>query len=153
MRVWKKSSANMPFWRKGALMCPKRYNTRGGVRVEQERKKLARVFASRLAELMEQRGIKAIDLAARLKVHQSRVSRWLSGEQFPKIETLPSLAEILGVTVDYLLGASDHPQEYVRWNADLEERLRWHLQEAGFDKAAQDVILGLAPKVSRPRNE
>lgn len=117
------------------------------------RKELAKVFASRLAELLDKRGLKVIELAGILGVDRTRISHWLSGEQFPRVELLPRLAEVLGVTVDYLLGASDHPQGYVRWDADLAERLRWHLQEAGFDRAAQDVILGLAPKVSRPRNE
>jgi transcriptional regulator with XRE-family HTH domain len=46
---------------------------------------------------MANRGIRGRDLAKRLKVHDSAVSRWRSGQGAPTLDTLQKLAQVLGV--------------------------------------------------------
>lgn len=59
-------------------------------------------------------GIPQVRLAQLTKSTPAAVSRWLSAEHTPDIETLPRLAEVLGVTPAWLLGASDQMRSLPR---------------------------------------
>ncbi len=48
------------------------------------------------------------DLADKLNITNRAVSKWETGEGYPDITVLPSLAKILGVTVDELLDGKQH---------------------------------------------
>jgi transcriptional regulator with XRE-family HTH domain len=54
-------------------------------------------FARWLDLTMENRGISGRSLAKRLKVHDSAVSRWRSGEQGPSLDTVLKIAKALDV--------------------------------------------------------
>ncbi|MBU1094396.1 MAG: helix-turn-helix domain-containing protein [Firmicutes bacterium] len=56
-----------------------------------------------IAELRKEKRITQTELADLLKVSNSAISRWETGEGFPDISIFPRLAEILNVTVDELL--------------------------------------------------
>jgi transcriptional regulator with XRE-family HTH domain len=61
--------------------------------------------ADRIRELREQHGLSQRELAERIGRHQVDVSRIESGRlQAITIETLGKLADVLGVSTDYLLG-------------------------------------------------
>ncbi|MFR0614727.1 helix-turn-helix domain-containing protein [Lactobacillus porci] len=61
----------------------------------------------RLKELREQRAWTKTETAKRLNVGTSTYSNWEYGLREPDIERLSQLADLYGVTVDYLLGRSD----------------------------------------------
>jgi len=65
---------------------------------------LAGHLAARLRELRARRGLTQDQVAKRLGVHESAVSRWESGTRFPTGEDLVALAELFEVSTDDLLG-------------------------------------------------
>lgn len=56
---------------------------------------------SRIEMQLKRKGMTQKDLATRLNVTEVTVSRWLSGERDPSIETLNKIAEELGTTTSY----------------------------------------------------
>lgn len=61
-------------------------------------------FAERFAALRQERGLTQQRLADRLGVTAQAVSKYETGASLPDVQTLKSLAVILGCTTDYLLG-------------------------------------------------
>lgn len=51
------------------------------------------------------------ELAARLGVSRQSISKWETGEASPEISKLPLLAQVFGVTTDWLLSEDGIPQE------------------------------------------
>lgn len=65
-------------------------------------------FAGRLRELRRQRDLSQGELAAKARIHITHVSRYERGHARPSADTLKRLANVLGVTGDYLMeGAPD----------------------------------------------
>ena len=60
-------------------------------------------FNEKLQELRKQKGITQEELAERLYVSRTAVSKWESGRGYPNIESLKALASFFSVTVDELL--------------------------------------------------
>lgn len=60
-------------------------------------------FGRRVAILRKEKGLTQIELAQKLNVSNKAISRWETGEGYPEITILASLARELGVTVDELL--------------------------------------------------
>lgn len=61
-------------------------------------------FANSLKSLLEKRGITQRSLAKKLKTTEATVSRYTSGNRTPNVETAVAIAEILGVSMDQLVG-------------------------------------------------
>jgi len=55
-------------------------------------------------------GWSQVDLAKRLSVSKQTVSNWENGNIQPSIEMLVRLANVFGVTTDYMLGLEDVPR-------------------------------------------
>lgn len=66
-----------------------------------------RVFAERLKELRNERGIKQRALAKTLDLSNSSISYWETCKQEPTAGALYKLACYFNVSVDYLLGLED----------------------------------------------
>ena len=65
-------------------------------------------FAHRLRELRRQKDLSQAELAERVQVHSTHISRYERGLSRPSADTLKRLADVLGVSGDYLLeGATD----------------------------------------------
>lgn len=84
------------------------------LREERERKKeehaeQARLFAQWLKSEMGERRLKSTDLARRMKVQASVVTRWLSGKHVPDMDSIHKLALGLGVSVDTVVEAAGKP--------------------------------------------
>lgn len=62
------------------------------------------MFDMRLKELREKAGYSQAQLAMKLGVRQSTVGMWENGTNKPKNAKLEQLANIFGVSIDYLLG-------------------------------------------------
>lgn len=68
-------------------------------------------FGIRLRELRENEGYQSQQaLADALGVAQSTVANWERGRREPNYATTVRLAQLLGVSTDYLLGLSDQPR-------------------------------------------
>lgn len=64
-------------------------------------------LAENIKRLRTQKKMTQEELADRVGFSHKAVSRWETGAAYPDIETLPVLADIFGVTLDELLGASE----------------------------------------------
>lgn len=64
-------------------------------------------FGQRLRGLRERAELTQRDLAKRLSLVSSTISQWESDKRAPDSATLQRLADIFGVSVDYLLGRVD----------------------------------------------
>lgn len=65
------------------------------------------VFASNLIRLRSKAGMTQAELGAMLNYSDKSVSKWERGEAIPDAWVLTRLAEIFGVTVDFLLSSHD----------------------------------------------
>lgn len=69
-------------------------------------------FGKRVAALRKEKGLTQSELAEKLNISNKAISRWETGEGYPEITILPSLAKELGVTVDELLNDSNEDQSF-----------------------------------------
>ena len=65
--------------------------------------KKAETLNDRIKNLRKEKGWTQLKLAEQLNITDKAVSKWESGEGNPDITLLPKLAELFGVTIDYLL--------------------------------------------------
>ena len=64
-------------------------------------------FKEKLQELRKQKGLTQEELAERLYVSRTAVSKWESGRGYPNIESLKAIAKFFSVTVDQLLSTDE----------------------------------------------
>ena len=67
------------------------------------------MFATRLKELRNNKHLTQAKLAELMGVSQQAVGLWERSKNMPSHEIVDKLASLFDVTVDYLLGRSDHP--------------------------------------------
>ena len=68
-------------------------------------------FAGRLKELRKQAHLTQVELAKRLGIGQSSYADWERGKKNPTQENLVKLAQILNVSVDYLVGSTEDKED------------------------------------------
>lgn len=73
------------------------------------------VIIDRIFSLMEQKNIKNIELANKLEVRKSVISSWKSRKTNPPAEYIDKIAELLGVSISYIITGKD---EYSDLSAD-----------------------------------
>ena len=61
----------------------------------------------RILELMEERRLNGIQLAAECGFAKNAISEWKTGKRKPGASAITKLAEYFGVSADYLLGLTD----------------------------------------------
>ena len=66
-------------------------------------------FHEKLQALRRQKGLTQEELAARLYVSRTAVSKWESGRGFPGIDSLKAVAQFFSVSIDELLSAQCTP--------------------------------------------
>ena len=64
-------------------------------------------FSNVLKELREEKGISQAKLGNVLKLNQSNIAKYETGEREPSIDILVKIAEFFGVSVGYLVGVED----------------------------------------------
>ena len=64
-------------------------------------------FNQKLQELRKQKGLTQEELAARLYVSRTAISKWESGRGYPSIDSLRMIARLFSVTVDDLLSTDE----------------------------------------------
>ncbi len=68
------------------------------------------MLSAKIQELRLARGWSQITLAKKLQVSKQAVSNWENDNIQPSIEMLVRLADVFGVTTDYLLGRESRPR-------------------------------------------
>ena len=66
-----------------------------------------------IAHARVEKGLSQAGLAKLLGVSAASVSQWESGEKRPRKDNLERMSEVLGVSVDYLLGKQENPSHEV----------------------------------------
>lgn len=94
------------------------------------------MFADRLKELRAKNHLTQSDLGEMCDVSNVSIYKWETGRVEPDISNIKRLSEIFGVSVDYLIGASDEPQQQ---KVQTDERLQIlnELNALETDKLAQ----------------
>ena len=64
-------------------------------------------FNEKLQELRKQKGLTQEELAERLYVSRTAISKWESGRGYPNIESLKAIAKFFSVTIDELLSSDE----------------------------------------------
>ena len=64
-------------------------------------------FGGRLAELLQEKNLSQMVLAAEIGVSQRAVSKWVNHQAEPTASSIIACAKYFGVTTDFLLGCSD----------------------------------------------
>jgi transcriptional regulator with XRE-family HTH domain len=69
-------------------------------------------FAKRIQTLRKGKGLSQEELAGRLNVSSQAVSKWETGQSYPDITTIPTVAAVLDVSVDELFGRNPAEESY-----------------------------------------
>jgi len=77
--------------------------TKGGCGVENNRRKHIMIMADKIMEQRKKNGWSQEELAEQLGVSRQSVSKWESAQSIPDLSRVVAMAEIFGVTTDYLL--------------------------------------------------
>ena len=64
-------------------------------------------FAEKLTLLRRREGMSQEQLADRLGITRQSVSKWESGASVPELAKLIAIADLFGVSLDYLMGRKD----------------------------------------------
>ena len=67
-------------------------------------------FVARLKYLREFKGLSQGDIANAVGLNRTSVTLWEAGTRLPSLEVAVALTDLLGVSLDYLLGLSDTPE-------------------------------------------
>ena len=70
------------------------------------------IIAKNIADLRRRKGMTQTELAQALQYSDKAVSKWERGESLPDVKVLKALADIFGVTLDYLV-AEEHEDPLV----------------------------------------
>ena len=82
------------------------------------------IIARNIVDLRRKNGMTQLELAEKLNYTDKAVSKWERGESIPDVAVLKTIADLFGVTVDYLLTAEHKTTVPVL--SRLESTLRSH---------------------------
>lgn len=85
------------------------------------REKISGIFCERLKLLRSQRKLSQAQLAKKLNISQGSVAGWEILKAEPGHTRLCQIADLFGVSIDYLLGRTDIPLSVVPANTPYEE--------------------------------
>lgn len=94
------------------------------------------ILGNRLRAERKRCGISQQMVAVRINLMQSNVSAWERGEREPTLSVLTKLADMYGVTTDYLLGRSDTP-------IHLTEKVSSYTEASPFEKTVLEAFRAL----------
>ena len=100
------------------------------------------IIAENITRLRKRGGMTQIELAEKLNYSDKAVSKWERGESVPDISVLKSIADMFGVTVDYLITpvSEDEPDSPV-FDADLEEEKHRKKKRTGMMITGMSMLL------------
>ena len=62
-----------------------------------------------IAKIMQERNYNQTTLSIELGVRQSQVSNWVNGKSTPGFDNIRTMAKVLNLSADFLLGLSEKP--------------------------------------------
>lgn len=68
-------------------------------------------LSDRIKELREDFGLSRLDLAKKLGVNKSTITRYENGDILPTIDTLIKIRETFGVTIDWITGVDTNGED------------------------------------------
>ena len=95
-------------------------------------------FGERLKKIMVEKGVTGLELSQRLEVMPSTIINYTTGKRFPGYYCLRKLAQVLGVSADYMLGLRESDGENTRTGFIPEDSL--------------SELIALAQECARKRN-
>ena len=87
-------------------------------------KELREIIGENLTELRKQKGYTQISLAEKLNYSDKAISKWENGSSLPPIDILLELANLYGVTLDYLVKDSSQKDKKLLKNDNVKRRNR-----------------------------
>lgn len=72
--------------------------------------------------LLKERGVRVSDVAKATSISPSTFTDWKKGKSTPKADKLQKIADYFGVTVSYLMGQADLPNEAPSYYFDDDAR-------------------------------
>ena len=85
------------------------------------------IFAERITTEMERQQLSIKQLADKIGMTTTTVSRYAKGERVPRASEIVRTADALGVTCDYLVGLSDNPHR-------INEQMEMISRQAAIDR-------------------
>ena len=85
-------------------------------------------FNEKLQELRKQKGLTQEELAEKLYVSRTAISKWESGRGYPNIDSLKAISRFFSVTVDNLLSSD----EILTIAADNQKQTEKHFRDLAF---------------------
>ncbi len=96
-----------------------------------ESEELKKIVAANLVALRKKSNLTQLDLAEALNYTDKAVSKWERAESLPDVIILKRIADLFGVTVDYLL-SDEHPTEHTDAPLPPAHRFRNHVVITGI---------------------
>ncbi|MBE6765592.1 MAG: aminotransferase class I/II-fold pyridoxal phosphate-dependent enzyme, partial [Ruminococcaceae bacterium] len=114
------------------------------------------IFAERLKELMQQKGVKQIELVRLaeengIKLGKSHISQYVSGKTVPRKEILQFLASALGTDPEWLLG-KENKSEIIN-SKGANNTMREFKKSTKLDNVLYDVRGPVVEEAARMENE
>lgn len=94
---------------------------------------------NRIREVRKAKKLSQTELAEMLHVHQTAVSQWENGKTEPDMDNLCRIADIFGVTVDYLLGVDTQSKTIDEQLSEIDFALSGEIRDLN-DEEKQDVL-------------
>lgn len=69
-----------------------------------------KIFSERLITLRKEHGLTIVDIANALSIVKQSVHTWENMKTLPTLDKAAALADLLGVSLDYLVGRTDNPE-------------------------------------------
>ena len=107
-------------------------------------------FGATVAALRKERGMTQLDLAERMGVTDKAVSKWERDLACPDINTLPALADALGLTLDELMQGRSEKQPGKTPGALVDTILKAVALAMGVAVAALSALGALTPQQAMP---
>lgn len=108
---------------------------------------LKSIIAGNIADLRRAHKMTQLDLAEKLNYTDKAISKWERGESIPDVLVLKSIADLFGVTVDYLL-EEVHVEPVQKNTLDAEEEKRHHsIRARGFVTGMSVLLVWLVATV------
>lgn len=110
---------------------------------------LKSIIAANISDLRKKSGMTQQDLAAKLNYTDKAISKWERGESIPDVLVLKQIADMHGVTVDYLLTDVHEEQEPIAEEESVDEALkkRQSLRTRGFVTGMSVLLVWIAALV------
>ena len=95
---------------------------------------------NRFRELRINNNYSLTQLANKIKVHQTAISQWELGKSFPDILTMQKLADLYGVSIDYILGRETSRNGQATLSEDEKKLLRNYRGLGAEENTVQEFI-------------